>query len=162
MSIDPQLLSQLLLAFAGALMGALLGAATRLGTARAELRTRLTLDLYSEFHSPAFNHIRILAYDALEKGGAMPSAYAASEGESRDAVSSVVHYWEKVALLAKAGALDMRLLRRFLGQYARWWGPLLCEKNAEALAHPEWGQTLRDIDWLFKRLKRSDRLGSRK
>lgn len=161
MSFDATLASQLLLAFAGALMGAVLGGATRWSAMRGERRVRLTLDLYSEFHAPEFNHLRILAYEALERGGAMPATYATAEGEARDAVSSVVHYWEKVALLSRMGALDDRLLRRFLGQYARWWSPLLCEKSG-ALDHPEWGATLRDIHWLFERLKRTQREGARK
>jgi hypothetical protein len=153
MLIDAQLTSQLMLAFAGALMGALFGGLARERSAQRERRLRLTLELYSEFHSPAMNHIRILAHEALSKGGAMPGAYAAAEGEARDAVSSIVHFWEKTAALARVGAVDMKLMRRFLGQYARWWRPLLCE-NSAALADPEWGRTLSDIDWLFQRLKR--------
>jgi hypothetical protein len=152
--IDPQLASQLLLAFAGALMGALFGGFARWRGIRRERRLRMTLDLYSEFHSPGMNHLRILAHEALEQGGAMPAAYGAAHGEARDAVSSVVHFWEKTALLAHAGALDMKLLKRFLGQYALWWSPLICEKTG-ALTDPEWGSTLREIDWLFQRLKRA-------
>ncbi len=154
MTLEPQLASQLLLAFAGAVMGAALGAATRWGAMRSDRRLRLTLDLYAEFHAPEFNQLRIAAYDALEQsGGAMPEAYARASGDTRAAVSSVVHYWEKVALLSRIGALDERLLRRFLGQYARWWSPLLCERVG-ALDHAEWGGTLSDIHWLFERLKR--------
>ncbi|MBL8548849.1 MAG: hypothetical protein JNJ73_02610 [Hyphomonadaceae bacterium] len=152
--IDPQLQSQLLLAFAGALMGALFGGFARWGGSHADRRLRLTLDLYSEFHSPKFNHIRILAHEALERAGKMPRAYEASAGEPREAIASVVHFWEKTALLASEGALDMRLLKRFLGQYAKWWRPLLCE--GEAKSDPEWGRTLTDISWLFDRIERGE------
>jgi hypothetical protein len=158
MSLDPQLASQLMLAFAGALMGALFGGFARWGAVRRERRLRLTLDLYSEFHSPAFNHLRILAHEALERAGRMPRAYATSAGEAREAIATVVHFWEKVALLAREHALDDRLLRRFLGQYARWWRPLLCE--AEAVGDPEWGRTLSDISWLFERIGREPHQGA--
>ena len=161
MNLDPQLASQLTLAFAGALMGALFGGLARWTGARRDRRLRLTLELYSEFHAPHFNHVRILAHQALSAGVAMPQAYAGAQGEAREAVSSIVHFWEKVAQLLHIGALNERLLRRFFGQYARWWSELLCDKR-EALADPEWGATLCDIDWLFARLKRGARAGSRR
>ena len=66
-----------------------------------------------------------------------------------------------LAEMLKIGALNEKLLRRFFGQYARWWSELLCEKR-EALADPEWGATLQDINWLFERLKRTKREGSRR
>ena len=91
----------------------------------------------------------------------MPAAYATAEGERREAIASIVHFWEKVAQLQQIGALDERLLRRFFGQYARWWSELLCEKQ-NALADPEWGATLSDINSLFGRLKRTKREGSRR
>jgi hypothetical protein len=159
--MDPQLSSQLLLAFAGALMGATFGGVARWTATRRDRRLRLTLDLYNEFHSPLFNHVRIVAHEAMANKAAMPAAYAAAEGEPREAIASIVHFWEKVAQLSRIGALDERLLRRFFGQYARWWGELLCDKS-EGLADPEWGATLTDINWLFERLKRGARAGSRR
>ena len=160
MALDPQLASQLGLAFAGALMGALFGGFARWTQGSRERRLRLTLELYNEFHSPLFNHVRILAHEALAHAP-MPAAYAAAEGERREAIASIVHFWEKVAQLQQIGALDEKLLRRFFGQYARWWSELLCEKQA-ALADPEWGATLTDINLLFGRLKRTKREGSRR
>jgi hypothetical protein len=152
--MDAQLQTQLVLAFAGALMGALFGGFARWGGSRADRRLRLTLDIYSEFHSPAFNHLRILAHEALTRAGKMPKAYEASAGEARDAIASVVHFWEKTAVLARVGALDDVLLKRFLGQYARWWRPLLCD--GEGKSDPEWGRTLTDISWLFERIERGE------
>src|SRR5690606_39157004 len=76
MALDPQLTSQLALAFAGALMGALFGGFARWTGAHNDRRLRLTLDLYNEFHSPLFNHVRIAAHDALSGGASMPAAYA--------------------------------------------------------------------------------------
>jgi hypothetical protein len=154
-SLDPSLASQVLLAFVGAAVGALLGAATRWSAMRGERRVRLTLELFAEFHAPSFNHVRILAHEALTRAPGMPEAYEAAEGEAKDAVSSVVHYWEKVALLMRIRALDERLLTRFLGQYARWWSELLCVDDS--LDDPEWGATLKDISWAFERLKRNPR-----
>ncbi|HEX8901116.1 DUF4760 domain-containing protein [Vitreimonas sp.] len=161
MALDPQLTSQLALAFAGALMGALFGGFARWTGAHNDRRLRLTLDLYNEFHSPLFNHVRIAAHDALSGGASMPAAYASASIEQREAIASVVHFWEKVAQLLRVGALDEKLLRRFFGQYARWWSELLCEKQG-ALADPEWGATLTDINYLFGRLKRTKREGSRR
>lgn len=161
MSLDPQLTSQLMLAFVGALLGALFGGLARWTASRRERRLRLTLDLYSEFHSPEFNRLRIVAHEALAAGGAVPAAYASAEGDHRAALSTIVHFWEKVAQLLKIGALNETLLRRFFGQYARWWSELLCEKQT-ALADPEWGATLQDINWLFERLKRTKREGARR
>jgi len=155
MNVDLTLASQLLLAFVGAAMGALFGAATRWSAMRGERRVRLTLDLYAEFHAPHFNHVRILAHEALTAAPGMPEAYEAADGEAKEAVSSIVHYWEKVALLMRIGALDERLLQRFLGQYARWWSELLCVDDS--LDDSEWGATLKDVSWAFERLKRKAR-----
>ena len=155
------IVSQLLLAFAGSLFGALLGGAVSWGRARRERRLKMTLDLYAEFCAPAFNHIRILAHAALEAAPDLPTAYATAQGETKEAVSSIVQFWEKAALLARAGALDAGLMARFFGQYARWWSELLCKP--QALEDSEWSQTLRDIDWLFRRLTRGNqRKGSRR
>ena len=159
--MDSQLTTQLLLAFAGALMGATFGGLARWTATRRDRRLRLTLDLYTEFHHPLFYHVREQAHEALAKHGALPAAYQESEGEAREAVASIVHFWEKAAQLLRVGALDERLLRRFFGQYARWWGELLCDRS-DGLADAEWGATLSDINWLFERLKRGARVGSRR
>jgi hypothetical protein len=161
MSLDPQLSSQLLLAFAGTLMGALFGGFVRWGGTTRERRLKLTLDLYNEFQDPLFYHVRELAHAALEQHGSLPAAYSAVDGEAREAVASMVHFWEKAAQLMRIGALDEALMRRFFAQYARWWDELLCEKR-DALKDEEWGATLRDIDWLFTRLKRGERQGRRR
>jgi hypothetical protein len=161
MSLDPQFTSQLGFAFIVALMGALVGGAVRWSGTRRERRLRLTIDLYNEFHDPLFYHVRALAHEVLEKQGPMPAAYQVSTGEAREALASVVHFWEKAAQLLHVGALDEHLLRRFFAQYARWWDALLCT-HKDALADPEWGASLRDIDWLFTRLKRGQRQGSRR
>jgi len=149
--ISASMMPQLLLTFCGALFGALLGGAVSWSRARRERRLKLTLDLYAEFHAPAFNHIRICAHEALIAANDMPAAYAAATGEAKDAIASIIHFWEKVALMLRVGALDGVLLRRFLGQYAGWWRATLCERGG--LDDAEWGATLREIDWLFNRLK---------
>ena len=159
--MTPLLASQLFLAFVGATLGALFGGFARWAGARRDRRLRLTIDLYNEFHQPAFYHVRELAHATLERHGTVPVAYEAEQGEAREAIASVVHYWEKVAQLLRVDALDENLARRFFGQYARWWSELLCDKR-EALADPEWGATLSDIHWLFERLKRSARKGARR
>lgn len=157
----PQSASPYLLAFGSAVLGALLGAATRWSAARRERRLRMTLELYAEFHSPAFNHIRILAHAALSSGEGVPVVYNAAQGETREAISSVVHYWEKVAILAQMNAVQSGFIKRALGQYARWWSPLLCEPAA-AREDAEWGASLRDIHALFEKLKRTKREGARR
>lgn len=161
MPLDAQFISQLTFAFIVALMGALIGGLVRWSGSRRDRRLRLTVELYEEFHSPLFYHVRELAHETLEQNGPMPAAYEAAQGEAREAIASVVHFWEKAAQLTRVGALDERLMRRFFAQYARWWDALLCQRR-EALADPEWGHTLQDIDWLFARLKRGERQGSRR
>lgn len=161
MAVDAALVSQLTLAFAGALMGALFGGVTRWTGAARDRRLRLTLELYAEFHAPPFNHLRIAAHEALGGGRGMPAAYAAADGEAREAIASIVHFWEKAAQLTRIGAVDARLMRRFFGQYARWWSELLCASEG-ALIDPEWGATLSDINWLFAQLKRTKREGARR
>ncbi|MBL8538292.1 MAG: hypothetical protein JNM59_12875 [Hyphomonadaceae bacterium] len=159
--MDPQLVSQLMLAFAGALMGATFGGVARWTGARNDRRLRLTLELYNEFQHPLFYHVREVAHAALERHGPVPAAYEAAQGEAREAIASIIHFWEKAAQLLKIGALDERLMRRFFAQYARWWDELLCNQES-ALADAEWGATLRDINWLFERLKRGERAGRRR
>jgi hypothetical protein len=161
MTIDAQFISQLVFAFIVALMGALIGGLVRWGGTRRDRRLKLTLDLYEEFHHPLFYHVRALAHETLERHGTLPVAYQAAEGEAREALASMVHFWEKAAQLLRIGALEEPLMRRFFAQYARWWDELLCHKR-EALNDEEWGATLRDIDWLFARLKRGERQGRRR
>ena len=161
MVIGPHIYTQLALAFAGALMGALFGGFVRWGEIQRDRRLQLALDLYAEFHSPVFYHIRELAHKTLEQYGSMPAAYQAAQGEAREALASLVHFWEKAAQLVHIRAVDERLMRRFFGQYARWWSVLLCADQV-ALADSEWGVTLTDINWLFGRLKKSKREGSRR
>lgn len=161
MTIDAQFISQLVFAFIVALMGAVIGGLVRWGGTSRDRRLKLTLDLYDEFHNPLFYHVRALAHATLEQHGPLPGAYQAAQGEAREAVASIVHFWEKAAQLMRIGALDEALMRRFFAQYARWWDALLCEKR-EALTDEEWGATLRDIDWLFVRLKRGERQGRRR
>ncbi len=161
MSVDPQLSSQLLLAFAGALMGALFGGLVRWTSTRRDRRLRLTLELYNEFQHPLFYHVREVAHAALAQYGPLPAAYDSAQGEAREAIASIVHFWEKAAQLTRIGALDERLMRRFFAQYARWWDELLCERDG-VLSDAEWGATLSDINWLFERLKRGARTGSRR
>lgn len=146
------ILPQLVLAFSGALFGALLGGAVSWTRARRERRLNLTLALYAEFGAPEFNRIRIVAHDALTGAGDLPAAYAQATGEAREAIYSIVHFWEKAALLMRADAVDGALMARFFGQYARWWQDLLC--RGAAAQDPEWGQTVQDMDWLFRRLTR--------
>ncbi|MBI1251870.1 MAG: hypothetical protein GC189_10390 [Alphaproteobacteria bacterium] len=159
MAIDAQAIWQVVLLFMGALAGALFGGVIRWSGTRRERRLRLTMDFYSEFHSPAFNHIRILAHDALQNAPSMPAAYAASSGETRDAIASIVHFWERVAVLMQEGALNPRLTRRFFAQYARWWSETLCDKGG--LDDPEWGRTLSDIHGLFRKLAHARPKGAR-
>jgi hypothetical protein len=155
-------LAQILLAFFSALFGAGLGGAVRWSGSRRERLLKLTIDLYAEWHTPAFTHVRITAHEALSRAKNLPDAYVTLQGEEREAVASVVHFWERVAVLLKSGAVEEALLRRFFGQYARWWNELLCERDPATLDDPEWGQTLRDVRWLFNRLIKSRRLGARR
>jgi hypothetical protein len=154
--------SQILLTFLGALFGAVLGGAVRWSGMHRERQLKLTIDLYSEFHAPPFMRIREHAHDVIEAAPSIAAAYENSAGEARESVASIVHFWERVALLMRAGAVDESLLRRFFGQYARWWNEILCERSPSCLDDPEWGQSLREISWLFARLSKSRRLGSRR
>lgn len=141
---------------AGALFGGLVTLAVGWLNSRRERRLNLTLSLFSEFHSPAFNQIRIRAYEVLQRGLTQPFdvTYEAASLEERADLSSILHFFEKVALLMKSGAVEPRLMRRFLRQYAAWWQPLLCPVGSPAFQHPEWGATLQDVDWLFTQLGR--------
>lgn len=150
----------LLSGVSGTLFGALLGGLVTLAVgwlnSRRERRLNLTLALFSEFHSPAFNEIRIRAYEVLRRGGnqTFDVTYEAASLEERADLSSILHFFEKVALLMRAGAVDPRLMARFMRQYAAWWQPLLCPTGTPAFQHLEWGATLRDVDWLFTQLGR--------
>ncbi len=158
MSGELLILSPLLSGLGGTLLGTLFGGLVTMAVGwlnnRRERRLNVTLALFSEFHSPPFNAIRIRAYDLLERaaGGPFDAIYDAASLEDRHALSSILHYFEKVALLMRAGAVDGRLIKRFLRQYVAWWRPLLCPPESSALTHPEWGETLRDLDWLFSKL----------
>lgn len=141
----------------GTLFGGLVTMAVGWLSSRRERRLNLTLALFSEFHSPAFNTIRIRAYDVLERSGgaAFDVTYEKADLDQRQALSSILHYFEKVALLMRSGAVDRRLIKRFLRQYVGWWRPLLCPEGSPAMAHPEWGETLRDVAWLFSKMNAS-------
>jgi hypothetical protein len=141
---------------AGALFGGFVTLAVGWLNSRRERRLNLTLALFSEFHSPQFNQIRIRAYEVLNRSLTEPFyvTYEAASLAERADLSSILHFFEKVALLMKSGAVEPRLMRRFLRQYAAWWQPLLCPAGSPAFQHPEWGATLRDVDWLFAQLRR--------
>ncbi|NDC59374.1 MAG: hypothetical protein EBZ50_11250 [Alphaproteobacteria bacterium] len=143
--------SQVITGLMGTVLGVLLASALSWTRSRRERRLNLTLELYAEFHAPAFNHIRIEAYDALERNGAgVPATYLAATTQERVAISAVVHFFEKLALLRETGAVNPSLLKRFFGQYAHFWRPLLCAQPG--IDDPEWRQTLRAIQRLFAEL----------
>ena len=143
--------SQVITGLLGTVVGVLLASTLSWSRSRNERRLNLTLSLYAEFHAPSFNHIRIQAYEALEKSGkGVPETYLAASTDEKVAISSVVHFFEKLALLREAGAVNAPLLKRFFGQYAHFWRPLLCVDRG--LHDPEWSQTLREIERLFARL----------
>jgi len=147
----PEFPSQILTGFLGTALGVLLAGALSWTRSRNERRLNLTLSLYAEFHAPAFNHIRIQAYEALERnGGGVPATYLAATTDDRVAISSVVHFFEKLALLNEAGATNALLLKRFFGQYAHFWRPLVC--GGHGMDDPEWSQTLSAIQRLFAKL----------
>jgi hypothetical protein len=148
-------LSQVFTTALGALFGALFGGAVSWGNARRERRITLTLSLFGEFHSPAFNDLRIRAHEALSRSGKpLPLAYAEAHPTDKQAIYSIMHYFERVALLRRTGVLDDRLLKRFMHQYAKFWRPLLCGPEDLRIEDPEWGETLREIDRLFARIGR--------
>ncbi|MBU6371892.1 MAG: hypothetical protein KJS97_04125 [Alphaproteobacteria bacterium] len=143
--------SQVITGLLGTIVGVVLAGALSWSRSRSERRLNLTLSLYAEFHAPAFNHIRIQAYEALEKSGAgVPATYAAVTTDEKVAISAVVHFFEKLALLTETRAVNPALLKRFFGQYAHFWRPLLCD--APGVDDPEWRQTLHAIQRLFARL----------
>jgi hypothetical protein len=149
MPID--LSAQLITGLLGTIVGVVLAGALSWSRSRVERRLGLTLSLYAEFHAPEFNHIRIQAYDALERSGkGVPETYAAAPTAEKVAISAVVHFFEKLALLTEARAVNAALLKRFFGQYAHFWRPLLCD--APGVDDPEWSQTLHAIQRLFARL----------
>jgi hypothetical protein len=158
MILGPLLQGQILSGLGGTLFGAALGGAVTLAVgwlaSRRERRLSMTLALYSEFHSPLMNELRVRAYDVLERSSGRPfnEIYDAASFEERHALSSVLHFFEKVALLMQAGVVNPRLISRLMRQYVVWWQPLFCLEGSSALQDPEWGETLRDVDRLFRKL----------
>jgi hypothetical protein len=149
MPID--LTSQVITGLLGTIVGVVLAGALSWSRSRVERRLGLTLSLYAEFHAPEFNHIRIRAYEVLERRRAgVRATYAGTSTDEKVAISAVVHFFEKLALLTETRAVNASLLKRFFGQYAHFWRPLLCD--APGVDDPEWRQTLTAIQRLFARL----------
>lgn len=136
-----------------ALAGALLAGLVRYEQSVRERRVNVTVALHAEFHTPAFTELRIRAHDVLtQHDGGVIRAYPLADAAGKQAIYAVLHYFERVALLARSGVADMMLLRRFLRQYVGWWRPLLCGDGEPVRDDPEWSETLAEIDWLFDRI----------
>ncbi len=136
-----------------AILGALLAGAIRYGATRRERRISVTIELHAEFHTPVFAEMRIRAHAALTReGGGVAAVYPRVDIAEKQAIYAVLHYFERVALLARCGVIERNLLRRFLRQYVGWWRPLLCGESDAPRDDPEWGETLGEIDWLFQRI----------
>jgi hypothetical protein len=110
------------------LIGVIVGAFLAAWLARAqrvrEARTQHTLALVEEFHSPRMLEARHLAKSTLVYHEGPPISVAEHRsrgGQEWIAISSVLHYLDKVEVLLDARLADRDLIDRLLGRYIRVW-----------------------------------------
>lgn len=115
-----------------------------------QAKKRVTLELYSEFHSKdlftaADNAERMIeAMSDAERG----SAAALKTHEDQASVWRVLHFFQKWGVLKHEGQLDDNLAWELLGFYFEWWEKNYLRRLAEAPDFPpDWRHTF-DTMWL--------------
>lgn len=138
-------------------VGASLGAALRSGMETRSQKTETALALFNEFHSPDFIRRRHAVHDALAavRPGGFTALIARTQSAEEEALySSVIHFFEKIAILWRRNRLDKRLLAGLLGRYVQVYVPLLFAEDGTDRDDPEWGDLLTTLDATFTEMKR--------
>lgn len=138
-------------------VGAVLGGAMRSGIQTRSQKTNAALSLFNEFHSPDFIARRHAAFDKLEAcqpGGFVAAIAAAKDAQEEALLSSVIHFYEKIAILWRANHVDKRLLSALLGRYVQFYEPMLFAEDGSDLDDTDWGDLMRTLKSTFADMTR--------
>ncbi len=150
--------AQSLVALVAVIVGASLAAMLRSDLERRSQKTETALALFNEFHSPDFIRRRHVAFEQLEAArpqGFLGAMRNAKSLEEEALLSSVLHFFEKVAILWARGRVDRKLLAGLLGRYVEGYSALIFAADGEDLRDEEWGDLLRLLKDTFARMERA-------
>lgn len=122
-------------------VGAVLAAWARRDVANRNLRTNVAIALFNEFHAHSFIRYRHMAHDVLAADGAdgFVKALPTCAAENQDALTTLVHFFEKTAVLHAQKKVDTQLLLGFLGAYIANYRTLFFAQDGMDEADPVWG-----------------------
>lgn len=132
------------IAIISVIIGAMLAAWARRDVADRNLRTTVAITLFNEFHAPRFIGYRHTSYEALNAPGAdgFVKALAHAGKDQHDALTTLVHFFEKVAVLWEQDKVDRKLITGFIGMYIVNYGAMLFADDGSDTADPLWGDVV--------------------
>ncbi len=150
--MTPQV-SPAMLAFSAAVtlvavfLGAILAAWARRDVADRNVRTNVAISLFNEFHAPQFIRYRHAAFAVLqaENANGFVAAFASCAQEQEDAITTLVHFFEKAALLWDQRKVDRHLVVGFLGSYVESYGEIFFAKDQSDESDAMWGDLARRL-----------------
>ncbi len=137
------------------IVGAMLAAWARRDVADRNLKTHVAISLFNEFHAPSFIRYRHTAHRVLtapDANGFVDAFYSCDEAE-QDALTTLVHFFEKVAVLWAQDKVDKRLIIGFLGVYIRNYGQMLFDDSGADEADRMWGDLMVSLKFFIKKIE---------
>ena len=142
----------------GVFVGAFLASWLARGRAVKEARVRHTLNLVEEFHSRDMLIARNVAKAALtsDKSQHLTIEECQALGEDKwIAISTMLHYFDKVEVMLETRWVEHKLLDRLLGRYIRIWTTTYLDPD-RLLDQSEWHDLIVSIAQLSRRLGSPD------
>jgi hypothetical protein len=135
-------MQSLIFGLIGVVVGAVLSTVLAYLSAHKQGRTHLTLALNDEFHSileARVSAYRVLVTDPITRPVVLERLEGRTDIDSLS-ISTVLHFFDKVAVLHMRGMLDARLLSDLLGRYINLWaGEYLSPRYADFGSEDTWG-----------------------
>jgi hypothetical protein len=147
----------ILVGLIGVVVGALLASWLARWRAVKEARIRHTLNLIEEFHSREMLKARNVAARVLTSAENPPLTVEQCMAQGEDvwiAISTVLHYFDKVEVLLETKWVEYELLKRLLGRYVRLWARYLDPNHLllEAAILSDPSKSVSSRDWSGLRL----------
>ena len=146
----------------GVIVGAFLASWLARGRAVKEARVRHTLNLVDEFHSREMLIARNAAKAALtsdENQHLTIEGIRALGQENWIAISTMIHYFDKLLVMLETRWVEYKLLDRLLGRYIRVWTTTYLDPN-RLLDQSEWHDLIVSVEQLGRRFGPSDYISS--
>jgi hypothetical protein len=142
----------------GVFVGAFLASWLARGRAVKEARVRHTLNLVEEFHSRDMLMVRNVAKAVLTSDTSQHLTIEECQALGEDkwiAISTMLHYFDKVEVMLETRWVEYKLLDRLLGRYIRIWTMTYLDPN-RLLDQSEWHDLIVSIVQLSRRFGSPD------